>query len=29
MLRTDVSRYGLASAPSRSGRRYWTLLVGE
>ena len=29
MLRTDVTRYGLASATSSSGRKYWTLLVGE
>jgi uncharacterized protein YkwD len=29
MLRTDVTRYGLASAQSTSGKRYWALLVGE
>jgi uncharacterized protein YkwD len=28
MLRGDVSRYGLASAVSANGRRYWTLLLG-
>jgi uncharacterized protein YkwD len=29
MLRADVGRYGLGSAVSKSGRKYWTLLVGE
>jgi len=29
MLLRDVSRYGLGSAVSKSGRTYWTLLVGE
>ena len=24
-----LSRYGLASATSASGKKYWTLLVGE
>jgi uncharacterized protein YkwD len=28
MLRRDVSRYGLASAVSAKGRRYWTLVLG-
>jgi uncharacterized protein YkwD len=28
MLRRDVSRYGLASAVSANGRRYWTLVLG-
>jgi hypothetical protein len=28
MLRSDVRHYGLASATTASGRRYWTLLVG-
>jgi uncharacterized protein YkwD len=28
MLRGDVGRYGLASAASANGRRYWTLLLG-
>jgi uncharacterized protein YkwD len=27
MLRRDVGRYGLASAVSANGRRYWTLLL--
>ena len=29
MLRTDVNKYGLASATSPSGRRYWALELGE
>ncbi len=29
MLRSDVTKYGLGSAVSKSGRTYWTLLVGE
>jgi len=29
MLIPNLSRYGLASATSASGRTYWTLLVGE
>ena len=29
MLRADIKRYGLASATSASGRRYWALEVGE
>ena len=29
MLIPSLSRYGLASATSPSGRKYWTLLVGE
>jgi uncharacterized protein YkwD len=29
MLRTDVSRYGLASAVGSNGRRYWALEVGH
>jgi uncharacterized protein YkwD len=29
MLRTDVSHYGMASAVSSSGRRYWALEVGH
>ena len=29
MLRGDVSKYGLASAKSTSGRTYWVLVVGE
>ncbi len=29
MLRTDVSRYGLASATAANGRRYWALEVGQ
>jgi uncharacterized protein YkwD len=29
MLIPSVTRYGLASATSPSGRTYWTLLVGE
>ena len=29
MLRSDVSRYGLASATSGNGRRYWALAVGH
>ena len=29
MLIPDLRRYGLASATSPSGRKYWTLLVGE
>lgn len=29
MLLRDVSRYGLASAVSQSGRRYWALEVGK
>jgi hypothetical protein len=28
MLRGDVGSYGLASAASANGRRYWTLLLG-
>jgi uncharacterized protein YkwD len=28
MLLGDIDRYGLASAVSRSGRRYWALVVG-
>jgi len=29
MLIPSLSRYGLASATSPSGKKYWTLLVGE
>ena len=29
MLIPSLTRYGLASATSTSGRTYWTLLVGE
>lgn len=29
MLLRDVSRYGLASAVSKSGRRYWALELGK
>src|SRR5205085_8759207 len=29
MLMPSLTRYGLASATSPSGRTYWTLLVGE
>jgi uncharacterized protein YkwD len=29
MLIPGLTRYGLASAVSPSGRKYWTLLVGE
>jgi uncharacterized protein YkwD len=29
MLIPSLNRYGLASATSPSGRKYWTLLVGE
>jgi len=29
MLRADVTRYGLASAKSASGKTYWALEVGE
>lgn len=29
MLRTDVTRYGLASARAKSGKTYWALEVGE
>jgi hypothetical protein len=29
MLIPSVTRYGLASATSPSGKKYWTLLVGE
>jgi uncharacterized protein YkwD len=29
MLRADVHGYGLASAVSSSGRRYWVLIVGR
>jgi uncharacterized protein YkwD len=29
MLRTDVSHYGLASATSSNGRRYWALELGH
>ena len=29
MLIPGLTRYGLASATSPSGRKYWTLLVGE
>ena len=29
MLIPSLSRYGLASATSVSGKKYWTLLVGE
>jgi len=29
MLRTDISRYGLASAVSASGKKYWALELGE
>ena len=29
MLRADINKYGLASATSASGRRYWALEVGE
>jgi len=29
MLIPSVTKYGLASATSKSGKKYWTLLVGE
>jgi uncharacterized protein YkwD len=29
MLRTDITKYGLASATSASGKRYWALELGE
>ena len=29
MLRGDISSYGLASAVSKSGRRYWSLELGQ
>lgn len=29
MLRTDISKCGLASAVSKSGKRYWALELGE
>lgn len=29
MLIPSLTRYGLASATSSSGKKYWTLLVGE
>jgi uncharacterized protein YkwD len=29
MLIASVTRYGLASATSSSGKTYWTLLVGD
>jgi len=29
MLMPGLTRYGLASATSPSGKKYWTLLVGE
>ena len=29
MLIPSLTRYGLASATSASGKKYWTLLVGE
>jgi uncharacterized protein YkwD len=29
MLIPGLTRYGLASATSQSGKKYWTLLVGE
>jgi uncharacterized protein YkwD len=29
MLIPSINRYGLASATSPSGKKYWTLLVGE
>jgi uncharacterized protein YkwD len=29
MLRTDVRGYGIASATSSSGRRYWALILGH
>ncbi len=29
MLRSDVSKYGLASAVAPNGRRYWALQLGE
>ena len=29
MLLRDVSRYGLESAVSKSGRRYWALSLGK
>jgi uncharacterized protein YkwD len=29
MLLADVTRYGLASAVSKSGRRYWAMELGE
>lgn len=29
MLRTDITRYGLASAVSSSGKKYWALELGE
>ena len=29
MLIPSLTRYGLASATSPSGKKYWTLLVGE
>ena len=29
MMLTDITKYGLASAVSKSGRRYWALELGE
>ena len=29
MLRTDISKYGLGSAVSASGKKYWALELGE
>jgi uncharacterized protein YkwD len=29
MLRADITKYGLASATSASGKRYWALELGE
>ena len=29
MLRSDITRYGLASAVSTSGKKYWALELGE
>ncbi len=29
MLIPGITKYGLASATSKSGKKYWTLLVGE
>lgn len=29
MVRADIRKYGMASAVSASGRRYWALEVGE
>jgi hypothetical protein len=29
MLRTDITKYGLGSAVSSSGKKYWALELGE